>query len=116
MEKEYNITSKTGDIKLWPPPTNGMTLEELIKLKRIANETIEHVEKVIVVECAKEGHVWNNPNGNFGTEKRYAPRGFSGICDDDPEDPPDFRFYTRKCKRCGTVQKREEEVTRGSPF
>ena len=106
----------TGDPKLWPPGTNGMSLDELVKLRRIANETLEHLKPIIVKECTQVGHVWNKVSGVQKTEKQYVMGGFSGISDDYDEGVPDKTFYVRTCKRCGVVQKEEEYTTTHSPF
>jgi len=100
---------------LWPPPTNGMTADELRKLHDISVQSVEHSMQCLKEQCAKEGHVWGKETSHYQEEGGYAF--CSGLGQTSISPIRDVEYFTRKCTRCGNEEtKRAIEQPSKSPF
>lgn len=75
--------------RIEPPKTSGMTCNELIEFRQMAQVYLEHLEIYIPVRCAEEGHQFGTPA--FYTEIAGDVR---------------TRMSEVKCGRCGAVETR----------
>lgn len=91
---------------IWPPPTAGMTCNQLITARKIAVEFANHCKEEIPVACGKEGHLWDSAEGKYRAETIMvggsSPGPFGGEADHGY--PERIERFERTCTRCGKVQ------------
>lgn len=86
-------------MKIWPPPTNGMTADQLVELRKVAADLIQHIGPALTTQCATEGHVWDNPTGR--KETGYHDEWASDAAGDSIKYQVGTDYFIRTCKRCG---------------
>jgi hypothetical protein len=110
-----NAPKETQELRMWPPPTEGMTADELRKLWDISNESVRHSLIALKEQCSKEGHVWGKATSHFKEEGGYSF--CSGLGQTSIAPVRAVKYFTRKCTRCGNEEtKRAIEQPALSPF
>lgn len=107
-------------IETWPPPTQGMNVEQLIELRKVAKDFLRHLENAIPDQCGREGHKWDEPSGKEVQEEFEEVVGYSGG-DCFERSSPITRLSTntvfiRTCKLCGVTERRSPITKLYSPF
>ena len=106
---------------LWPPPTNGLTIEQLVELNKAAIGLTTHLKEILPTRCKESGgHQWDNIAGfpkhenctGYGPtdSERWGARGLPYTYTRD--------FFRRTCVRCGHFEDAPEQeiITRTNPF
>ena len=92
------------DTNLWPPPFIEMSVNDMAKLKSIAQGLIEAITPVLIERCGKVGHQWDRAEGRRCTLEGSREIETSMFGNPQYEDYT-YDAYVRTCTRCG---KREE--------
>ncbi len=105
----------------WPPPTNGMTADELKKLHDVSVQSVEHSMQCLKVQCAKEGHVWGKETSDRFIKGQVDTTDYT---DCSWSHPPAASYaggyyvtvFKRICTRCGLEESKEAVTQESSPF
>lgn len=106
---------------MWPPPTNGMSADQLRQLVDIAKSAVEHTSLALQDKCAQEGHVWGDETESretIGGEYYEEGDRFDLLGRGGWQGGEDVYYRHRSCTRCGLEQKARAIVQeiRSSPF
>ena len=103
----------------WPPPTQGMSVHELIQLRTIAIELLSHLKEEIPRQCGVEGHLWSEPRRDVIVVDEgvwHEPSGNVFCAPGYYEGREEKPAFSRECSRCGKFEKRAAIIEQKSPF
>lgn len=89
-----------------------MTADELVQLRQIGQQLLEHLETKLPKRCEAEGHIWDHPEGT--KEINHHDEWASDAAGDSIKYQVATEYFKRTCKRCGTTEARHPNLT--SPF
>ena len=97
---------------LWPPPTLGMSADDLRRLLDIATQTVTHVSQALFEQCGKEGHLWGK--SEMLHEGGTLVHGSGFLAHDYMEG--ETTYFKQTCSRCAGTRRANAIECIKNPF